>query len=220
MRRKILGVAFLAMALCGATGWSDDAQENKDAAVEKALGKIAQLGPGVHAIKKDKQGRITSCIAAGQARVSTVLGKAKGLQDARDKARLDASGQFVKWLKEQVTVCERSESEVILFMEGSEDNDQAAIKESGKSIEKTSKRFGSASQGLVRGLQVLHVEVSGKDKTYTILMGWSAASAKAIEGIGTSDGPKSQTNGATTKKNNKKIEDQKLTSDDAKKFLP
>ena len=211
MKTRILAAMIVAVSACTLRG--------QDAEVEKALSKIAQLGPGVHAIKRDKQGRITSCIVVGQSRVSTVLGKVRGLQDARAKARLDASGQFVKWLKEKVSVHEKNEDEVILFLQGSEDNDKSAQQESGKAVEKTTKRFESASKGMVRGLQVLHVEVSDKDKSFTLLMGWSAENARAVEKLEKGTDDKSGSKGSS---NSKKpgIGDKKVTSDDAKKFLP
>jgi len=58
------------------------AGDNKDDEVAKAMSKIAQTGPGVYAVKKDDRGRIKSCVVVGQARISTVLGKAAGLEAA------------------------------------------------------------------------------------------------------------------------------------------
>lgn len=222
MRNPLFVTTAIAILLAAGTAWTGEGNK-KDAEVEKALSKIAQLGPGVHAIKTDKQGRITSCIVVGQAKVSTVLGTAKGIQDARTKARLDASGQFVKWLKEKVDVHEKSESETILFLEGKEGNDKNALQESGKSVDKASTKFASSSQGLVRGLQVLHLEVRDKDKTYTLVMGWSAETAKATEKIekgGDSGSKGDNAKNAGSKTSDKKLEDRKVTSDDAKKFLP
>ena len=127
-----------------------------------------------------------------------------------------------------VSVHEKGENETILFMEGSEENDKAALKESGKAVEKNSKKFESISAGQVRGLQVLHFEVSEKDKTYTLVMGWSAENAKAIENLETGGDGKEKPKVGDPKKPDedkkppidKKIEDKKATSDDAKKFLP
>ncbi len=36
--------------------------KNRDDPVAKALTKLAKLGPGVHAIKTDEQGRIKTCV--------------------------------------------------------------------------------------------------------------------------------------------------------------
>jgi len=82
----------------------------------------------------------------------------------------------------------------------------------------------SIAEGLVRGLQVLHVEVSDKDKTYTLVLGWDAKTAAATNGVektnetGKPDDAKSD--GGAKTPGDKKIEDKKATSDDAKSFLP
>lgn len=191
--------------------------------VAKAMGKIAALGPGVHAVKTDKQGRITSCIVVGQARISTVLGKPKGLQVARDKARLDATGRFATWLNEKVEVHEKSEEETILFLEGNQENDAAALKESGKAIEKTAKKIESVSQALVKGLQVLHTETTDADKTFTLVLGWDAKTAKAVSEVADPDAaPTKKPSGEPPVQPKKpvKIDDKSVTSPDAKKFLP
>lgn len=218
--RTYLICSLVLFALLGLTSVTQ-AEDKADDEVAKAMSKIAQLGPGVHAIKKDNKGRITSCVVVGQSRISTVLGKAKGLETARDRAKLDASGQFVKWLNEKVSIYQKSEDESILFIEGSEDNDKEALKESGKAVEKTTKKIESLSQGLIRGFQVLHVEVSDKDKSYTIVLGWDAKTARAVQGVKEANGPGSKTGGDPKQfLPDKKIEDKKVTSPDAKKFLP
>jgi len=209
MKARVFAALVIAATAC--------TLQAQDADVEKALSKIAQLGEDVYKVKTDKQGRITSCIVVGQSRISTVLGRAKGLQDAQTKARLRASAVFVKWLKENVSVHVDGDGETINFLEGSKDNDAQALKEAGKAIEKTSEKFKSVSSGMVRGLQRLHVEISEKNETYTIVMGWSADTSRAIEKIEKGGDGK----GAPKNKNSKKpgIGDKKVTSDDAKKFL-
>jgi hypothetical protein len=217
MRTSLTCAATIAALLCSSAAWAAPVAPG----VDKALSDIAQLGPGVHAIKKDAKGRITSCIVVGQSRISTVLGKAKGLQTARERARLDASAQFTRWLRELVLVFSKSDDETILFLEGSEDNDKDALTESGKAVEKTSQKMVSIALGLVRGLQLLHVEVSDKDKTYTIVMGWDAKTAAATRDVKEiNDTGISSTTGKPKKPIDKKIEDKKVTSPDAKKFLP
>ncbi len=91
-------------------GQVSHAQKDDDGpSVEEQMAKLAALGPGVHKIQKGKKGQITSCVVVGQARISTALGKAKGLELARDKANLDCSAQFVKWLKEEASVYQSSD---------------------------------------------------------------------------------------------------------------
>lgn len=220
MRTCLLLATAILLATAACPVWADD---TKNADVEKAFSKIAQLGPGVHAIKKDAKGRITSCVVVGQSRISTVLGKAKGLETARQRARNACSSEFLRWLKEKAVVIQGQNDETITLMEGNEDNSKDdALKESGKAVEKTSTRFLSISQGLVRGLQVLHFYVSDKDKSYTLVMGWSADNARATENIENGDRkskPDESSKAKAKKPLDKKIEDKKATSDDAKKFL-
>ncbi len=161
MRNLWFAVAALGL-LWTPTVWAGDGDKKDDAEVETALSKIAEAGPGVYAIQKDAQGRITSCIVVGQSRISTVLGAAKGKEIARERARLDASGQFVTWLKEKVSVHVKSDDQTTLFLEGAEGNDKDALKESGKAVESTSKTMDSVANGLIRGLQVLQVAVSAR----------------------------------------------------------
>jgi hypothetical protein len=226
--RSCLFVAVVSLLpMTARSAWAGD---TKDADVEKAFSKIAQLGPGVHAIKKDAKGRITSCVVVGQSRISTALGKAKALETARQRARNGCAGEFIRWLKEKATVVQSQNDETITLLEGSEESGKEdALKESGKAVEKTSTTFRSISNGLVRGLQVLHFDVSDKDKTYTLVMGWSADNAKATQDV--TSGDKKPSEGETKKAEgsgkasakkpiDKKIEDKKVTSEDAKKFLP
>jgi hypothetical protein len=204
-------------------------QESK--MVEERLAKIAALGPGVHSIQKDKKGRITSCIVVGQSRISTALGKAKGLEVARKRADLNASAEFVKWLKQDVTIIENTDDETVILLEGAEGDNQDAAKESGKAVEKTGTRITTISQGLVRGLQVLHVKTEGEDKTLTVLKGWKAATSEAVKKVASdskneeSESADSGTSKSGAKKKKPKAEDKEIsdseaTSPDASDYLP
>lgn len=189
---------------------------------------IAQAGPGVYKIEMDKQGRILSCVVVGSSRISTVLGIAKGKEVARQRAELRAKGEFVKWLKEKVSVHQKSDDETIIFLEGNEENDKEALRESGKSVEKTTATFSTAAEGLARGLQVVHVEISGKEKEYALVLKWKAKTAAAVKEVerdlnsdakDESKKPETKKDGdrkAAEKKkaDNKKITDKKITIDD------
>jgi hypothetical protein len=202
-----------------------------DATVSSEYKKIAALGPGVHAVQKDKKGRITSCIVVGQARISTVLGKAKGIELAKDKAILDCSAQFVKWLKEEVTVYQSNDEESIVLIEGQENKEDESLLESGKAVEKSGKKMESLSKGLVRGLQIVHKEIDGNGKTYTLVKGWKADTAertkKISAGLASDETKKNDIKNAKTsdisdgqKKIDKEIESGSTTSNDASDFLP
>lgn len=198
------------------------------------LEKLVALGPGVHAVKKDSEGRVKSCMVVGQASIRTVLGKAKGLEMARSKANLACSAEFVKWLQEEVNVYLSSDEENVVLVEGSEEGDAESLKESGKSIEKQSQKMESVSKGLVRGLQLVHKSVDDESKTYTIVKGWKADSVAATkkiqrdlaadedeeeEGEDTDDEAESDSKKPRKGKIDKKIKDESVTSDDADEFL-
>lgn len=225
-------VSFVVVAAGVGAARADDLAKTDDA-TQTALSNIAALGPGVHSIKTSEKGKITSCIIVGHSRISTALGKAKGLEIARQRAEMDAKAQFVKWLKEKVSVRAGTDDETIVFLEGSEDNDKEALREYGKAVEKTTKKMDSIAEGVIRGCQLLHVETNGSDKMYTLVYGWDAKTAEAtkkVKEINDSDTKVAKKQGSdrksstpvseTKQKDDKKIEDRKATSPDAKRFLP
>lgn len=226
---RVPELSLIAMLLCVCLVQAADKTKGDDA-VAKKMSKIAQLGPGPPIVNLDKKGRITSCIVVGQARIHTVLGKAKGLEIARKRARLDATARFVQFLRQDVSIYENKEDATIVLIKGSKENDKDAPKQSGGAVEKNSEKMEAISKGLVRGLQVLHAEQSDKDETFTLVLGWSAANAKAAESIEKHEGDKKDDPKSSDepkkkkkkkkKKGDKKIEDKKTTSPDAKKFLP
>jgi len=234
MNRWIAPLVVCTLLLGGQVSFAEDGDDDGPS-IEEQMSKIATLGPGVHNIQKDKKGRITACVVVGQARISTALGKAKGTENARDKANLACSTEFVKWLKEEVNVYQSNDEETVTLLEGSEEGEDESLKESAKSVEKSSKKMESVSKGLVRGLQVLHKEVDGDGKTYTVVKGWKADTADGVKKIAAdlaSDEPESKKSknkkatgeaGVKTSKDNKidkDIESGSATSDDAAEFLP
>lgn len=187
------------------------------------LAKIVKLGPGVYDVKKDKKGHITSCVVVGSARISTVLGKGKGLEIAREKAHLAATAEFSRWLKEEVRVYSSNNEETITILEGKEGAEESLV-EAGKSIDKSSKVMESISSALIRGLQVIHKDIDGDEKNYTLVMGWSSASAEAVKKVTAdleNDSPTTagKSKPAKIKVPAKKIDDDSATSDEADKFL-
>jgi len=232
MNRWTITLVIFTLLLGGHVSFGQEAEEDDGPSMEEQMAKIAALGTGVTAIQKNKQGHITSCLVVGQARISTVLGKAKGIENARNKANLDCSAQFVKWLKEEVNLYESNDEETVTLMEGSEEGDDESLNESGKSVEKSSKKMESLSKGLVRGLQVLHKEVDGDGKTYTVVKGWKADTAEGVKKVAAdlaSDEPESKDSKKSGEAGSKKPKDKKIdkdiesdnaTSDDAADFLP
>jgi hypothetical protein len=129
-----------------------------------------------------------------------------------------------------VKVYQSSEDETILLLTGEEGGEDEDVRESGKAVEKSGKKIESISQGLVRGMQLLHKEVDGAGKNYTVVKGWKADMADAVKAI--TEDQKEGTSGstsATTKKGNgtksepnkksKEIDDDVVTSEDADDFF-
>lgn len=191
--------------------------------VQESFSKIVTLGPGVHHIKADQDGHVRSCIVVGQSRISTVLGKAKGLHTARSRANLAAASEFVKWLKQDVEVRETTEDETILSLEGNRKEDKKTREESGKAVEKNTSQFTAISRGLVRGLQVLHVDVDGEEGVYTVVLGWSAdGAAMARQAERDEDVPSVRSQARKPydiDEQAEEIRSRKATSQDAGKFL-
>jgi hypothetical protein len=211
---------------------AQDSDSGKDQpSIEDQLHLLVELGPGVHEIQVGEGGQIESFIVVGQARVSTVLGKAKGLEVARNKANLDCSAQLVKWLREEVRIQESSEEETIVLLQGEDNkNGEAAVTtESGKASESTRKRIDSISVGIVRSLQFLHKEVDADGKTLTVVKGWqrkTSESSKELRNSLQSDKQKIGDNSVTGASSaaskasaDSQLENESVTSPSAKAFF-
>jgi len=217
---SIVAIVVLSGSACAADRPQPHAAEAGTTAVKESFENIVALGPGVHHIKTDRGGRVRSCIVVGQARISTVLGTAKGLQMARTRARLAVAGEFVKWLRQEVDVQETIDDEAILSLEGSRKDSNETLQESGKAVEKNTVRFTAVSRGLIRGLQVLHVNVNGKDGVYTLVMGWSVDGAAAARRAAKDEGlPPIRKRSRKRNDSGRAIRSRWATSNDARKFL-
>lgn len=140
---------------------------------------LVKLGPGVQKIKKAPNGAITSLVVVGQSKISTVLGKARGLETARRNAELSARGAFTKWLKTDSSIIELSEQEGVILAE----NDGSGLTETGKAIDKSSAKMESVSSGLTRGLQLLHADQDPETEMFTVIFGWKADTAKGTKAV-------------------------------------
>ncbi|MBX9579358.1 MAG: hypothetical protein K2X87_03540 [Gemmataceae bacterium] len=179
MTRRLL-LTLVAVSVTAAAFARDD---DEDAQIAKELSKIARQGRGPHEIQKDKKGRIVSGMFVGQARISTALGKSKGLDTAQEKAALDAKAVFVRWLKEDVKVYTSSDEEEVILLAGKEgDGDEGPV-EGAVAVERTSKKMESMAAGMVRGLELLHKEVDAENKTLFLLYGWDAEAAAGVDAI-------------------------------------
>lgn len=248
MQRSIPWLLVLfSFALTSSTACTDDqanaaaekpAEEKSIAELTRArYSELAQLPPGVllDSIKKDKQGHIVSILVVAKSRISTVLGKSKGIEVARDRANLQASAEFVKWLKQDVSVIDASEGETITLITGTEGSDGETNTESVKAIEKNSKKMEGVSQGLVRGLVTVYYEIDGENHEYIVIKGWKADTAEAVKKVANdqkSDATKAEKVNPDKNKSvgeaeskpavkpDKEIKSSKAVSDGAADFLP
>lgn len=140
--------------------------------VQKIIDKYVETGvDGVVDVMVGKDGRINKVIVVGAEPIRTTLGAADGLLTARRQARLTAAGKFRQFIKEKVTMSEKTENERIIKLEGKGDS----LKEEGKKIEKFTEKYETISEGMVRGLQTLGyktVSLNKKEKIYVVVMGW------------------------------------------------
>ena len=143
--------------------------QDKSPSSEDQIKQLAELGPGVHKIKKDESGRMQSCVIVGSSRMSTVLGTAKGLETARKRATLSARAEFVRWMKTAVVAVQSMSDESIVYLQGS----GGAVSESGKGTEVTKDNVDTLSAGLVRGMTVIGFNQDPKSEMLTVVYGWS-----------------------------------------------
>jgi len=231
MNRLIKHLFFCSLLMGGQVCLAQEEKEGDGQSFEEQIAKVVQLGAGVHHIEKNKKGHIISCVVVGQARISTALGKAKGMELAHDKANLACSAEFVKWLKEEASLYQSNEDDTIFLLEGSEGDEDDVQAESPQSIERSSKKMETLSKGLVRGLRMLHRDVDGEGKTLTIVKGWKADTAEGTKKVASdlaSDEPADEKTLKDSKSLGKKgktglgkeIESSSVTSEDAAEFFP
>jgi hypothetical protein len=205
-------VVLTGLVISSAAPAADD--KSKDPKARKVdLSKVAEAGPGVYNIEFDSKGRIVSLLTVGTSRISTALGATKGKEVARQRASTQADAEFVKFLKTEVKVYEKTDDETVLFLEGNEGNDKDAMNESGKSIERTSAKMERSAKGLIRGMTVAHFEISAEDKTYILVKKWKYKTSEAAKKVRSGlekDGPE----GKPSKPVDKKLKDKKVTIDD------
>ena len=161
-------------------------EETKAETIGQEIARGLEIGGGPFMVEKDEYGEITSAAFVGANRISTVLGASKGQEIARTRAVLKAKGQFVKWLKEDVTVVESAEDETIFVLEGAEAlNGNNWFSVAGKSIEPTTSKFSTFANGILRGLKTIAIDVivdeNTGDKKLRVMLYWSKEGSDAVK---------------------------------------
>jgi len=175
-------ITGLMFSLCIFTPLSLSAQESN----EEIVARLAALGDGVHEIKKNDNGTLKSLKAVGSSRISTVLGKSKGLKMARKKAMMKANAEFVSWMKSEVSSINTDSEETIVTLQGDGEN----TTEQAISTEMSKSEITKKAQGLVRGLTLVAKDINADGDTMTLVYLWSpkkAAFAKSASHTNNSD---------------------------------
>lgn len=140
---------------------------------EEALAKLLKAPAGAFAPEYDKKGVLLRLKIKGEDAVSTSLRGPRAERLARERAERLAKADFVKFLKEKVSVQENDREETVIVEKDGEE--QAGYKSvSTKTIE-------IRADGLLRGLIVLvdHFEGEGRDRKAVVVYGWSKKLADA-----------------------------------------
>lgn len=199
-KTAITTAAIAAAALLITPTWAQDVDddeeyeeeeevEEEDSSAESEWKKFADMGVGVYNVKLEANGAMKSCIIVGQARISKALGKAKGLMNAKAKAKQSAEAAFVSFLKVHVSDVRESAEATELHISGV-DEDGEPIEE-GESMETQSQITTSQAQGQLRGMQMIAFDQDAEGETLTQVYAWkpafAAASAGAAGAMNTAD---------------------------------
>ena len=140
---------------------------------DAALKKMLAAPAGVFDPEYDEDGVLLRLKIKGEEAVTTGLRGARAERLARERAGRLARADFVKFLKEEVSVRENDQEEVIIIEKDGEE--QAGY----KNVSTT--QIETKAQGLLRGLIVLvdQVEGEGVNRKATVVFGWSQKLADA-----------------------------------------
>lgn len=129
------------------------------------------LGEEVQDIKKDERGNLKSLKVVSSSRIPLSLGVAKGLEVARQRARLRAKQIFLQWMKDNVKGVQSSGEETMFQLESAD----GGPNEAGKSLETDTRAIESKVEGVVRGLELIGKKQD--NETLTLIFGWKSKNA-------------------------------------------
>jgi len=186
--KKIMTLAACTLVASAAFAEEKDAtpenQVAQNAAQEQAtaqdsIKELAELGPGVHKVKKTENNVFKSCVVVGEARISTVLGMSKGLATARRNARLKAESEFVSWLKTNTSSVRSFGDETEFTLKGDDEKNT----ETGASTETNTETITSSAQGAVRGLTLIGSTQDPETKMLMQVYAWKPDYARIADQV-------------------------------------
>ena len=140
---------------------------------EEALQKMLDAPAGVFAPEYDANGVLLRLKIKGVSELTSALRGPRAERLARERAERLAKADFVKFLKEEVSVRSNDREEIIIVEK--DGIEQAGYKNVSETVIET------RAQGLLRGLIVLvdRFDGEGGDRTATVIFGWSKKLADA-----------------------------------------
>lgn len=190
--KKLIPTTFAAALaavtlLAPTTIWAEEGDSGEGASEGQstrnaAMKEFADLGTGVHKPKLNVNNTLVSCIIVGQAPISKAFGKARGIVDAKKKAKLAAEAAFVSWMKTVVSDIRQSgETTEVHINAGALDENGEPI-EQGQRTETSSQITTAQAQGQLRGMRQMGIDQDAEQGLMTLVFTWKPEYAAAAAG--------------------------------------
>jgi len=177
MNSFMMSMGFWLATGISAVGYYSDVPAKIPEEKKKAAAQVE----GVSNEEFNEKGELISCLICGKAEISTVLGKTRGVQRARETAGIRAKAAFQKYLQEKVSVENSASEDEVIIKKGSEESGKDSLKEEGTLVQKNSNKFRVMAEDLSRGLKVVYFDQNGEDKEYSVVLRYTKRGADAAE---------------------------------------
>ena len=154
-------------------------QEPKLDNFQKELG---SLPDGVLKVKTNPDGTFKSLIVKATVEIDEALGAQKGKRAARKDAEIQCKRSLSQWLKEYCVFAEAQGKVTTIITKGESAKDAAGNKvtirnQEAKEVKTTTEGYASVSSAVLKGLIILHSEVTNdKSPEYALVLGLSQQS--------------------------------------------
>lgn len=189
MKRKNLGMyCLLCLLFCVCAGAQDKVplgQPNQEKAI---LGEstavdlateLTDMPDGVLKVKTNPDGSFRSLVVKSTVEIEDVLGGEKGKRRARKEAEIQCKRALSQWLEESCVFIEGSNKTTTIITKGDSSKDAAGNTvnirtQEGMEIKADTENYASLSKAVLRGLIVLHSQVTeATSPQYVLIMGLS-----------------------------------------------
>jgi hypothetical protein len=145
--------------------------------LESLAKEVKNLPDGVLKVKTNPDGSFKSLVVKATVEVEDVLGAEKGKRLGRKEAEINCKRLLSQWMKENCAFAEAQGKVTTIITKGESSKDAAGNKvtirnQKAEEIKVNTEGYASASAAVLKGLTVLHSEVTD-EKEYVLLMGLS-----------------------------------------------